>query len=643
MNDVMITGETAVQIDTPVLPGNGRLRPLRLHDVEITAGFWQEMQERNQQAIVPHIAEWEERTGWIRNFDAVADGSISRRRTGREFADSEVYKFLEALAWQIGDSTDSSLIDLFDSIVDRIARAQCPDGYLNTCFGGSGQRPRYSDLEWGHELYCYGHLIQAGVARLRTGHHDKLVNVAIKAADHVCRTFGAGGIERVCGHPEIEVGLVELYRATGERRYLDQAVLFLDRRGHHTLADIAFGRRYFLDDLPIREATVLRGHAVRALYLSAGAIDAAVETGDDELLASVETQYRTTLARRTYLTGGMGSHHQDEAFGEDFELPSDRAYCETCAGVGSIMVAWRLLLATGDISLADIIERTLYNVIAASPGLDGKTFFYTNPLHMRVRAEEVADDRPSPRAEAQLRAPWFEVSCCPTNVSRTLAQLGAYMATASPDGVQLLQYASCRIRTDLSSAGAVQFRVDTRYPQDGRITITVEDAPGAGWELTLRIPGWAQRSTVSVNGATGTAHGPAHVLKGLIAGDVVVLDIEMAPRFTVPDPRIDAVRGSVAVERGPLVLCAESIDLPGGVGLDSVAVDARYPPHSAADGAEVMARTLMLDDSAGSPYARFRTPRYNENPIPLKLIPYYRWANRGPATMRVWTPMIDLR
>lgn len=625
---------------TPVLPGSGDLHPLGIHDVDITDGFWHRMQTTNRDAIVPHIAEWEERTGWLHNVDAVADGSIGGCRTGREFADSEVYKFLESLAWQIGDDDSSPLTELFDSIVARVAGAQCEDGYLNTCFGSPGQRPRYSDLEWGHELYCYGHLIQAGVARLRSGHHDALVDVALRAADHICRTFGPGGLERVCGHPEIEVALVELYRATGERRYLDQARLFLERRGHHTLADIEFGRRYFLDDTPIRRASVLRGHAVRALYLASGSIDAAAETGDSELLGIVEGQYRSALARRTYLTGGMGSHHQDEAFGDDFELPPDRAYCETCAGIGSVMVAWRLLLATGDISLADVIERTLYNVVAASPRLDGRAFFYTNPLHQRVRAEEVADDRPSPRAEAQLRAPWFEVSCCPTNVSRTLAQLGAYLATTSADGLQLLQYAAGRISTALPGGGRVTVRVDTHYPDDGRIAVTVEQAPAEPWQLTLGIPRWAGGATVTVGGQTRTAEAPAHVVSGLVAGGTVVLDLPMAPRFTFPDPRIDAVRGSVAVELGPLVLCAESVDLPGDLALDAVAVDAGAAPVAADDGAEVRAMRVPVDDLATSAYGPDRPSGGRGEPRVLRLVPYYRWANRGPSTMRVWLPTL---
>ncbi|GMA22883.1 hypothetical protein GCM10025864_06420 [Luteimicrobium album] len=326
----------------------------------------------------------------------MAAGTVATTRRGREFSDSEIYKLLEAMAWEIGRTGDEALETRLEGIVARVAAAQQPDGYLNTRFGNPGQPARYTQLDWGHELYCYGHLFQAAVARLRTGRRDRLVDVALRAADHVCDTFGPDGIQGVCGHAEIEPALVELYRATGDERYLAQARLFLDRRGHHTLPDVEFGRAYFQDDVPILDATDLRGHAVRALYLSAGAVDAAVEQDDAALAEAVERQYRRALERRTYLTGGMGSHHQDEAFGDDYELPPDRAYCETCAGVASVMVAWRLLLRTGDLRYADTIERTLYNVVATSPREDGRAFFYTNPLQQRVAAQETDPDAVSP-------------------------------------------------------------------------------------------------------------------------------------------------------------------------------------------------------------------------------------------------------
>ncbi len=325
-----------------------------------------------------------ERLGWTANFTHAANGTIAGNHQGMMFADSDVYKLMEAMAWEVGRSGSVDAERRFGELTAVIAPAQEPDGYLNTVFGRPGQPPRYSDLEWGHELYNDGHLFQAAVARQRSSGGDEFVEIARRVADHVCATFGDGGIERVCGHPEVELGLVELARTTGEQRYLDQAALFVERRGRGTLGEIGFGQAYFQDDVPVRDATVFRGHAVRAMYLAAATVDVAVETGDDELLARVIEQWEATIARRTYLTGGMGSMHTGEAFGDDFMLPPDRAYSETCAGIGSVMLAWRLLLATGETRFADLIERTLYNVVATSPAPDGRHFFYANPLHQRV-------------------------------------------------------------------------------------------------------------------------------------------------------------------------------------------------------------------------------------------------------------------
>lgn len=687
----------------PVVPARAARRGVDLTDLTPTDGFWSRLQATNAAATLEHCQTWMERLGWLASFDRVADGTTGPDRPGWQFSDSEVYKLMEALAWEHARTGDPDVDGRLRDLTARIARAQDEDGYLNTCFGHPGRPGRYTDLSEGHELYCTGHLLQAAVARLRTtGPEDPLVEVARRAADHVCREFGPGGalspdgpdgVAGICGHPEVEVALAELGRALAEPRYTEQARLFVERRGHGRLAPPPLlGPAYFQDDQPVREADVWRGHAVRALYLAAGAADVAVDTDDGDLLAAVRHQWDRTVARRTYLTGGMGSRHQDEGFGEDWELPADRAYCETCAGVASVMVSWRLYLATGDPAYADLIERTMYNVVATSPRGDGRAFFYANPLHQRTAAAEPAAagapspagpaapevgapadaERVNPRAEGALRAPWFEVSCCPTNVARTLASWTTYCAAVDDgDGgtVELLQHVAGRLRVDLADGATVVLDVRTRYPEDGRVEVEVLAGTDRPVPLRLRVPGWAAGATLD------TGDGPRPVPPGMVGtpplavGDQVALDLPVTPRLTWPDDRIDALRGCVAVERGPVVLCLESPDLPG-VDLADVRLDPAAGVRDAAPGAEV---TLLVRDPADAVDAAGVvdpadpapvSPPYRSDPgagtvpaVPprstapvtapgrpavtrrdVRLVPYHSWAERGPATMRVFLP-----
>lgn len=611
-------------IMTPVIPAQGRLRPLGLSEVMLTDGFWADRQRINGTATLAHAEAKQESEGWLRNFDLAAAGILPEGRRGREFSDSETYKLLEGMAWEIARTGDTALEARFRAIVQRVAAAQEPDGYLNTMFGRRGQGERWSALQWGHELYCLGHLFQAAVARIRTrpDADDGLREVALRAADLVCREFGPEGLDAICGHAEVEVGLVELGRATGRREYIDQAALFVERHGRGLLGDIEYGREYFQDDVAVRDAEVLRGHAVRANYLSAAAVDVAVENADAELMNALRAQWARTAQRRTYVTGGQGSHHQDEAFGEDWELPPDRAYSETCAGVGSIMFSWRLLLADGDERYADLIERTLFNVIATSPSPDGRAFFYANTLHKRTPTLPVDPDATSPRASSSLRAPWFEVACCPNNLARTFASLAAYVATADDDGVQLHQFASCTVRTTLPDGTTAAFDVQTEYPARGTVRVTiVEDGE---WTLSLRVPAWAAhgaRARFVTDGSIelmDAVPGALRVRRAFRAGDVVELELPVAPRISVPDPHVDAVRGCVVVERGPEVMALESLDFD-------------------ADVAEAVA------DPSSEPVERHgevwaRIARRGGEPQDVRLIPYHSWAQRGPSTMRVWLP-----
>lgn len=628
-----------MNVTTPAMPSTGTLRPLGIEEARITGGHWARRQAVNADNTIGHCLHWLEELGWIANFDRAANGAPFDR-AGREFSDSEVYKLAEAMAWEIGRTGAPGLETEFRRLTARIAAAQQEDGYLNTRFGNPDQEPRYSDLEWGHELYCYGHLIQAAVARLRTHGEDEFVRIARRAADHVCEVFGPGGVERVCGHAEIEVALAEFARATGETRYLEQARLFIERRGAHTLADGDFGRAYYQDDVPVREAEVLRGHAVRALYLSAGAIDVAVDTGDDVLLEAVRRQWDATLRRRTHLTGGMGSQYSDEAFGPDFALPPDRAYAESCAGIAAVMTAWRLLLATGESHYADMIERIAWNVLSGAVAPDGKAFFYANPLHHRTADEPVAGVL-SHWAAGGRRAPWFDVSCCPTNLARTFAQYAVYLATADDGGIQLHQYAPSTIDTVVDGA-RFALTVTTAYPDDGAVLVRVEANDGGERTVSLRVPAWAEDA--SVTGPDGrtrpvAAGAFATVTAAFAVGDEIRLDLPIRPRWTLPDPRIDAVRGCAAVERGPVVLCVESIDLPGGADVAELAVDASTAPLER-DGRVYVAANVVLERGRADPWPYGPTAADDEGKsAEVPLVPFHLRANREPASMRVWLPL----
>ncbi len=620
----------------PVLPSRGALRPLGIDEVRLAGGYWGRRQRINAEATIWHCLYWLEELGWLANFAKAASGEPFER-AGREFSDSEVYKLAEAMAWEIGRSGSPELEERFVRLTEEIAAAQEPDGYLNTQFGHPGQRPRYSELEWGHELYCYGHLIQAGVARLRTRGEDDFTRMVRRVADHVCDVFGPGGIERICGHAEIEVALAELARATGERRYLEQAKLFVDRHGEHTLADGGFGRSYYQDDVPVRKAEVLRGHAVRALYLSAGAVDVAVDTGDTELLEAVRRQWDRTITRRTYLTGGMGSQYSDEAFGADFSLPPDRAYSESCAGVAAVMTAWRLLLATGEASYGDMIERIAWNVLAGAVAPDGKAFFYANPLHQRTADEDPVAGELSHRAAGGRRAPWFDVSCCPTNLARTFASFASYVATATEEGLQIHQYTPAVVTTELAG-GPIEVAVEADYPDGGTITVRVDRNEAGAWTLDLRVPAWAEGAVlIEPSGERRPAPpGTVSLTRDFAAGEQVRLELPVAPRWTRPDPRIDAVRGCVAVERGPLVMCVESVDLPGAADVADFTVDPGEDPVESGGAVTVAGRLHRRADAW--PYGPDPAAATDREAVEVALVPFHLRATREPASMRVWLP-----
>jgi len=629
----------------PVSPSRYKLRPLDIRDVELTGGFWHTRQKQNTEKILDHADSWIEKLGWYDAFVAAAGGTPKRPLQGKLFTDADVYKTLEAMIWEVAARPDATREARILEISQIIADAQEEDGYINSFFGIKGREFRYSDVAHGHELYCGGHFFQAAVARIRSGHNDLLTQTAIRFADRICEDFGPGGIEGSDGHPEIEVAMMELYRATGDKKYLNQAKRFIDSRGYKTFEQHAIGHEYYSDDMPAREATVFRGHVVRALYFAAGVVDLAVETEDSELLQALELQWANTWAKRTYITGGMGSRHLGESYGDDFELSPERAYTETCGSVAAIMVAWRLLLATNDSHYGDAIERLLYNMVATHPSAEGDRFFYANPLQKREPGI-YAQPGEAPFRKDTLRAEWFWVSCCPTNYVRLLASLSGYMATTSESEIRIHQFFTGDINTTTQDGKLIELAIETNYPWDGAIKVTFKNSPG-DINLALRVPSWASGSTLSFKGDTQpVSPGYAEIKRSFQAGDTVTLDLAMKIRVLEPDSRINAIRDTVAIERGPLLFCAEELESSQSkIDLDNFVLNLKEDiqevniagPSDVSKAIRVSGKVLSKENDGDWPYVENKQSRLAVN-ADIQLIPYYAWSNRGFSTMRVWIP-----
>ena len=605
---------------------------LPVGSVVLTGGFWHTRQTINRKASLPHGHQMLERAGNFHDL-RLAAGLAEGPYRGPLFMDSDLYKWLEALGWELANGPDDELRRIAAETIELIAAAQADDGYLDSYYQVAEPGQRWRNLRDGHELYCAGHLIQAAVAHRRATGDTNLLHVACRFADHIYSVFGSGRRAGTPGHPEIEMALVELYRETGQPRYLELAGTFLDQRGRGTLAG---GRdpAHYQDHVPVRQATGVAGHAVRQLYLLAGVTDAYLETGERPLFEAATRQWQDVTSGKLYVTGGLGSRYEGEAFGEPFELPNDRGYCETCAAIASILWNWRMLLATGEARFADLIERALLNGFLSGVSLDGRRFFYVNPLLSRGGAE---------------RAEWYSCACCPPNVMRLIASLGHYFATHDPAGLQIHQYGSATVHATLEAGRSVAVRMETDYPWQGDVRLTVERADGLPWRLTVRVPGWCEAPSVRVNGQTwaiAAGEGYATIERPWRAGDTVELDLPMVPRLIEAHPRSDAARGSVAIERGPLVYCLEDCDQPPSVNIMDVQIDETAPLQAAWHG-DLLGGVMVVEaqgyavDVAAWQERLYRPADEgvpSRQPARLVAVPYYAWANRGPGAMRVWIP-----
>ncbi len=608
-------------------------QPVPAGAATITGGLLSARQRNNRAAAIPAGLKQLNEAKNVLNLE-IAAGRASGDPVGPIFADSDVHKWLEAAAWEYGREADESLLNDMLALTELLAAAQADDGYLDSVvqlrFGD-----RYGQLVMSHEHYCAGHLIQAAVAFARTTGRSELLDVARGVADHLVATFGPDKSPALDGHPVIEMALVELYRETGERSYLDLAKHFVDARGHGTIGggrDVA----YYSDRVPVRDTTTPEGHSVRAVYLAAGAADIAAETGDQELLAALETQFDSMVRQKQYLNGGLGSRWDGEAFGDPYELPNDRAYAETCAAIGGVQWAWRMLLATGKALYADQVERMLYNGILSGVSLAGTEYFYVNTLH--VRPDFVADHDRNP---GRGRVGWFACACCPPNVMRTFSSLEGYLASSTDAGLQLHQYAPGTVE-----GAGLKITVATDYPWQGTITITVDQAGAGETELAVRVPAWAEGATL--DGAPVTAGEYAKLSRTWQAGDRVVLELPLEPRLSRADDRVDANRSCVAIERGPLVYALEHADQSNGAQPDDLRIDPAAPitaEHRAdlLGGVTVLRASggLVQHDDGGPAVLPHDHGSPAAEPAELVAVPYHVWANRGADTMRVWIPILD--
>jgi DUF1680 family protein len=652
-SDVAPSGAVPV---APVVPTRGadvRLRPLGVLRSRIDGGLWADRRRTNHDVTIPHGAAQLERAGNLFNFKLAAGTASGSYRGAADdsgstapFLDSDVYKWLEAVGWELAQSPDEKMLALAEPAIDLMAKAQRSDGYLDTFFQVVHPGKEFTDLHWGHELYVAGHMIQAAVAWKRGLNDDRLLRIAERYVGRIEAELGPGRRVLVCGHPEIEMALVELYRTTGEARYVELARTLVERRGHGLLGAGRFGAHYWQDHEPVRTAKEPAGHSVRQVYLDCGVVDVAVETGDRELLNAAIQRWDSMVATRTYLTGSLGARHRDEAFGDAFELPPDRAYGETCAAIGSVMLAWRLLLATGDKRYSDLIERTAFNAVLPGLAFDGTHFFYSNPLMRRSAGTEVLEG-----AAATRRARWFPVSCCPPNLMRFLASFPDLVATVNAAGVQVHQYLTGSFAAPVNG-GVVRATTSTAYPWKGAVEITIDEGIAQPWTLSLRVPEWCANAVVRLGAEKLAESGPGTIelTRTWSAGDRLTLEMAMPPRATVPDPRIDAVRGTIALERGPLVYAVEDADLPEGTSVESLEVAEPPSLESSVQAEPGLGELTWITADAqlrGDPPARRWPYRHRQSgtagptmsrPVKVRALPYFAWGNRAGLGMRIWLP-----
>ena len=576
--------------------------------VKINDNFWSPRLSKHVSATLPVcIDQIENQTGRIRNFENAAKGE--GEHSGIFFDDSDVYKALEGMAYSLINNPDPELEKKADEWIDKFAAAQQPDGYINTFYTLTGLDKRWTNMDK-HEMYCAGHMIEAGVAYYQATGKRKLLDVCIRMTDHMMSQFGPGKRHWVPGHEEIELALVKLYQTTQEQKYLDFAYWLLEERGHGhgTMGDEGkWNPVYYQDIVPVRQLTDISGHAVRCMYLYCGMADVAALKNDTGYIAAIDRLWDDVVHRNMYITGGIGSSRDNEGFTEDYDLPNLDAYCETCASVGMVLWNQRMNQLTGDSKYIDILERSLYNGALAGISLGGDRFFYVNPL------ESKGDHH---------RQEWYGCACCPSQLSRFLPSIGNYIYASSDDALWVNLYIGNTGQIRIGETD-ILLTQETDYPWDGSVKLTISTSQPLEKEIRLRIPDWCKTYDLSINGKrinVPKEKGYA-VIKDWKSQDVIALDMDMPVEIVAADPHVKENFGKRAIQRGPLVYCMEEIDNPEYFDQIQLSPSTTF-------------QTAFVSDILNG----IKTIKTNGRAQSATFIPYYAWDNRKAGKMRVWIP-----
>lgn len=611
-----------------------KLHPVPVRAVRLTGGFWAQRQKTTIERSIPTLLELLEEHGTVDNFRRLGSASDYTPRRGPLYTDSDLYKWIEGAAWSLAVRPDAKLEATIDRLADTILSAQQPDGYLNTYWVEERAAERWQHQTGGHELYCLGHLIQASIAYYRVTGKRTLLDGSIRFVEYLLRETGPGKQPLLTGHPELELALAELYRTTGDARYLKLAGYLLSGVETERLKLRRSQIEYMFSGTPFTDRTQFEGHAVRALYAATGAADYYLETGDPAYWKTLNGLWADLVNSKMFVTGGVGSRASGESFGDPYELPNRQAYTESCAAIAGFLFNQRMLAATGDAKYADVMERALYNGINSGMSLDGTMYCYRNPLAS---------------GGAKIRNPWYDTCCCPPNLQRTFAALGAYFYSTSKDGLWIHFYDSSRLDWRLESGTKIGLEMRTGQPWDGNVEMVVTPEKAETFTLFVRNPSWSEKITVWVNGESWPVKAAPNQYLALKRewkpGDRVKVLLDMEPRLLRANPRVPEDYGKVAVQRGPLVYCLEQEDQPGTSVFDAAV---SLPAKLEAERKPALLGGITVLHHKGLSYG----PRAEAMPLystkaadarmeaELTFVPYYVFHNRGPARMVVWVPAV---